>query len=52
MNTFYNEEELGKIGIKKYGKDIKISRNAVLYSPELLELGDHVRIDDFTTISG
>lgn len=52
MNTFYSEEELGKIGIKKYGKDIKISRNAVLYSPELLELGDHVRIDDFTTISG
>ncbi|MDE6951758.1 MAG: acyltransferase [Lachnospiraceae bacterium] len=50
--TFYSEEELKKLGLKKYGQDVRISRNAVLYHPELLEIGNHVRIDDFTTISG
>lgn len=51
-DTFYSGEELKKIGLKKYGVDVHISRNAVLYHPELLEIGSHVRIDDFTTISG
>lgn len=50
--TFYSGEELKKLGIKKYGSNVLISRNAVLYNPELLEIGDNVRIDDFTTISG
>lgn len=50
--TFYSGEELDRLGLKKYGSDVLISRNAVLYHPELLEIGNHVRIDDFTTISG
>lgn len=50
--TFYSDEELKTLGLKKYGSDVLISRNAVLYKPELLEIGNHVRIDDFTTISG
>lgn len=50
--SFYSAEELKGLGIKKYGGDVLISRNAVLYHPELLEIGNHVRIDDFTTISG
>lgn len=52
INSFYSEEELASLGLKRYGKDVLISRNAVLYQPELLEIGNHVRIDDFTTISG
>lgn len=52
INSFYLEEELAGLGLKGYGKDVLISRNAVLYQPELLEIGSHVRIDDFTTISG
>lgn len=52
MNTFYSEEELSKLGLNKYGKNVLISRNAVLYNPEKLSIGDNVRIDDFTTISG
>ncbi|MBE5916756.1 MAG: hypothetical protein E7273_07915 [Pseudobutyrivibrio ruminis] len=51
-NTFYSEEELAHLGLKKYGKNVLISRNAILYSPEKLEVGNDVRIDDFTTISG
>ena len=52
MNTFYSEEELKDLGLKSYGENVLISRNALLYSPDKLELGSNVRIDDFTTISG
>jgi len=50
--TFYSENELSKLGIKSYGKNVLISRNAILYKPETLEIGNDVRIDDFCTISG
>ncbi len=50
--TFYSNDELMRIGIKKYGENVLISRNAILYSPELLEIGNNVRIDDFCVISG
>jgi len=52
MNTFYSEEELKNLGLKAYGENVFISRNALLYNPEKLELGSNVRIDDFVTISG
>ncbi len=52
MSNFLNEKELAKIGIKSYGKGVLIGRNAILYSPGSLILGDYVRIDDFTIISG
>lgn len=52
MNTFYSEEELKQLGIAEYGEDVHIGRHAVLYHPEQLHIGSHVRIDDFTIISG
>lgn len=52
MSNFLSENELAELGIKSYGKDVLIGRHAVLYSPGSLVLGDHVRIDDFTIISG
>lgn len=52
MKTFYTRDELKTLRIKQYGEDVLIGRNAILYHPELLVLGNHVRIDDFTTISG
>lgn len=52
METYYNEEELKGLGLKKLGVNVKISRHAIIYKPEELEVGDNVRIDDFTTISG
>lgn len=52
MNTFYTEEELKYLGLKKYGSNVFVSRNAILYNPEQLEIGHDVRIDDFATISG
>ena len=52
MSNFLNEQELAALGLKSYGKNVLIGRYAVLYSPEKLEIGNNVRIDDFTTISG
>lgn len=52
MNTFYSENELRKLGIKSYGKNVFIGRNAILYNPEFLEIGHDVRIDDFCILSG
>ena len=52
MNSFYTEKELSELGLKSYGKDVKISRYARLYSPEKITIGDNVRIDDFCILSG
>lgn len=49
--SFYDEEELSKLGLKSYGKNVKISRYARLYNPQFIEIGSHVRIDDFCILS-
>ena len=52
MDNFLSREEIANIGLKQYGEDILIGRHAVFYHPERLEIGSHVRIDDFTIVSG
>lgn len=52
MENYLSREELKELGLQEYGEDVRIGRHAVLYSPEKLRLGSHVRIDDFTVISG
>lgn len=52
MVTFYSEKELESIGLKRYGKNVLISKNAILYNPEKLSIGNNVRIDDYTIIGG
>ena len=52
MSSFYSEEELSSLGLKSYGRDVKLSRHARLYSPETISIGDNVRIDDFCILSG
>lgn len=52
MDSFYTQEELYQLGLKKVGKEVKISKKASIYSPQNIEIGDYVRIDDFTIISG
>ena len=52
MNSFYTESELLDIGFKKCGKDVLISKKCSIYSAENIEIGDHVRIDDFAILSG
>lgn len=52
MSNFLSEQELKELGIKHYGKNVLIGRHTVLYSPNTLVIGDNVRIDDFTIVSG
>lgn len=52
MNSFYSEEELKKIGFKKIGDNVLVSRKASFYSVSNISLGDNVRIDDFCILSG
>lgn len=52
MDSFYSETELLDFGFKSVGKDVKLSRNASIYSPQTIEIGDNVRIDDFCILSG
>ncbi len=52
MSSFLLEEELAQLGLKKFGRNVLISRYANFYSPENISIGDNVRIDDFCIISG
>ena len=52
MTSFYSEDELKRIGLKSYGCEVKISRNACLYGVEKISIGSNVRIDDFCILSG
>lgn len=52
MNSFYSEDELSQIGLKKIGSNVKVSRFARFYSTENIEIGSNVRIDDFCILSG
>lgn len=52
MNSFYNEQELRNLKFKKIGTNVKISKKASIYSPEQIEIGNNVRVDDFCLLSG
>lgn len=52
MNSFYTYDELKALGIKSYGENVLISRRCSIYSPQLLTIGNNVRIDDFCILSG
>lgn len=52
MTSFYSKEELKKIGFKKIGDDVFISRKASIYGADKILIGNNVRIDDFCILSG
>lgn len=52
MSSFYSREELNEIGFRCIGKDVNISRKTSIYGAQNISIGDHVRIDDFSIISG
>lgn len=52
VSSFYKEKELEELGIRRIGKNALISRKASLYGVDQIEIGDHVRIDDFCILSG
>lgn len=52
MNSFLSLEEIERIGFKKVGKNVLISKNAMFYQPHKISMGNNVRIDDFCILSG
>lgn len=52
FKNYYCISELEEIGFKSIGIDVRISRRCSIYKPELICLGNHVRIDDFCLLSG
>lgn len=52
MLNYYTEDELKNLGLKRYGNNVLISKKSSIYSPERISIGDNVRIDDFTLLSG
>jgi acetyltransferase-like isoleucine patch superfamily enzyme len=50
-NSFMTRAELLEIGFRHLGSGVEISSNAKFYRPDLISIGDHVRIDDFSVIS-
>lgn len=50
--SFYSLEELSRLGFKRLGENVLISRFARFYGIERIEIGNDVRIDDFCILSG
>jgi acetyltransferase-like isoleucine patch superfamily enzyme len=50
--NYYCLNFLKSMGIKIYGKNIKISKLTQIYNPKNVILHDNIRIDDFTILSG
>lgn len=52
MNSFYTEDDLKNLGLKKYGTNVLISKKCSIYTPQEISVGNNVRIDDFCILSG
>jgi len=50
--AYLNQHQLLNFGFKSVGKNVRISERASIYNPELIEIGDNTRIDDFCVLSG
>ncbi len=50
--SYYSEAELRGLGLARVGSNVRVSRKASIYVPELIEVGHDVRIDDFAILSG
>jgi len=50
--AFISEDSMNSIGFKRIGRSVRISNKALIYNPELIEIGDNSRIDDFCVLSG
>lgn len=47
-----SQETLKSLGFRHLGRNVKISDKAAIYDPNMIEIGDNSRIDDFCVISG
>lgn len=52
ITSFYTQDELDELGFNSLGNDVLLSKNARIYSPQQIDIGNNVRIDDFCILSG
>lgn len=50
--SFMTREEIESIGFASVGENVLISRKTSIYTPEKMIIGNNVRIDDFSLLSG
>ena len=50
--AYLSNNQMQNIGFRNLGNNVKISDKASIYNPELIEIGDNSRIDDFCIVSG
>ena len=50
-DNFLSNKELRKIKLKSFGKGVQISPNVTIIGAKNIQIGDNVRIDDYTIIS-
>jgi len=51
QSRYLTEVELKDFGFKSIGRNVRISTDARVYSPENISIGNNVRIDDFTILA-
>lgn len=51
MESYYSEQELSNLGLKSFGRNVKISRFSRIYGAGNISIGSNVRIDDFCFLS-
>ncbi len=51
-DDFLSPDELAGIGFGRVGRDVRVSRHALFFSPGRISIGDHSRIDAFCVLSG
>jgi galactoside O-acetyltransferase len=49
---FLTKGEVNGLGLRRVGRDVLISRKASIYNPESISIGNNVRVDDFSILSG
>jgi galactoside O-acetyltransferase len=49
--AFLTDDELRNLGLKHFGKNVRVSDRASLHNASRISLDDHVRIDDFCVLS-
>ena len=51
-SSFYKKSELKKLGLKRCGNNVLISRRCSIYGAQNIVIGNNVRIDDYCILSG
>ena len=49
---YYTKKELEALGLKSFGENVLLSKQARIIDPKKLVIGNNVRIDDFTILIG